>query len=216
MTEAPRSQTESPSASQVETYSGGFKDPVFDAQATFRAVLDAFARPGQIVPLAARTHPPKALPPLAADVLCAMADQETSVFLCPPLGTTKAVAGWLRFQTGAPNTTDPATADFVVAAQVTAMPALSLLAMGTSEYPDRSTTVLIHVTSLSKGDDPVTLTGPGIKDSQRFAPAGLPIGFWDQIAANHALYPRGVDLLFLTRDGIAALPRSTAIAKGEA
>jgi alpha-D-ribose 1-methylphosphonate 5-triphosphate synthase subunit PhnH len=33
----------------------------------------------------------------------------------------------------------------------------------------------------------------------------------EQARKNHALFPRGVDLLFVTADAVAALPRSTRV-----
>ncbi len=194
----------------AQAFTGGFNAPVFDAQATFRAVLDAFARPGSIVPLTGRTDPPKPLPPLAADILCALADPETPVLLGTARGDSTVAADWLRFQTGAPATADPGAASFAVATDPAHLPALSQFAQGTAEYPDRSTTIIVPLARLT-GGDPVTLSGPGIKGTRRFAPRGLSAGFWQQAAANHAQYPRGVDLIFVSADAIAALPRSTAI-----
>ncbi|AXS39159.1 phosphonate C-P lyase system protein PhnH [Breoghania sp. L-A4] len=199
----------------AQSFTGGFSAPVFDSQATFRAVLDALARPGMIVPLAARTHPPKPLPPLAADILCALADQDTPVLFSAAPGGSTVVADWLRFQTGAPVTNDAGAASFAVAADLKHLPALSQFPQGTPEYPDRSTTIIVPLSSLT-GGDPVTLSGPGIKGTRTFAPKGLSAGFWEQAAANHAQYPRGVDLIFVSAIAIAALPRSTTIGKGEA
>lgn len=194
----------------AQSYTGGFSEPVFDAQATFRAVLDAFARPGLIVPLAARTSPPKPLSPLAADILCALADQDTSIYLGPTLGASKAVADWLRFQTGAATAADPGSAAFAVATDAKSLPSLSQFAQGSADYPDRSATIILPLASLS-GGDAVTLSGPGIDGERLFSPKGVPTGFWQQAIANHAQYPRGLDLLFVSADAIAALPRSTTI-----
>jgi alpha-D-ribose 1-methylphosphonate 5-triphosphate synthase subunit PhnH len=40
---------------------------------------------------------------------------------------------------------------------------------------------------------------------------GVPLSFWEAMAENHAQFPLGVDVIFVSPDAIAALPRSTAI-----
>ncbi|WP_321342819.1 phosphonate C-P lyase system protein PhnH [Breoghania sp.] len=197
-----------------DAFSGGFSQPVFDAQSVFRTVLDALSRPGQPKSLSARTRPPKPMSGLLADILCALTDQDTAVFLDPTLAKAKGVANWLRFQTGAPCVTNPAEADFVAASAPDALPPLSQFSIGTADYPDRSATVLIAVASL-EGGDAVTLSGPGIKDNVTFAPKGIAPGLWQQLIANHAHYPRGLDVIFVGPDAIAGLPRSTVITTGE-
>ncbi len=198
-----------------DTFSGGFKTPVFDSQSVFRVVLDALSRPGQPKAITARTRPPKPMPGLLADILCALADQDTAVFLDPALARARGVADWLRFQTGAPCVKNPAEADFVAASAPDALPPLSQFSIGTADYPDRSATVLIAVTGL-EGGNPVTLSGPGIRDSVTFAPKGIAPGLWQQLIANHAHYPRGLDVIFVGPDAIAGLPRSTIIETGKA
>ncbi|PTW62484.1 alpha-D-ribose 1-methylphosphonate 5-triphosphate synthase subunit PhnH [Breoghania corrubedonensis] len=202
-------------ATQADTYSGGFRQPVFDAQGVFRVALDALARPGRIMPLAARTKPPRPMPPLLADILSALADQDTSVFLCPALlAKAPSAAGWVRFQTGAANVKNPAEADFVVASHPENLPPLSQLSPGTPDYPDRSATVLVAVPGFD-GGLPVTLSGPGIKDKIAFSPDGMSRGLWQQLVANHALYPRGIDVIFVAGEAVVGLPRSTRIEIGE-
>ena len=196
-------------------YSGGFRNPVFDAQGVFRIVLDALARPGTILPLDPRTKPPRELPPLAADILCALVDPDTSIFLCPSLARGAGAADWLRFQTGAPLVKTPAGADFAVAANPEDLPPLTQFGPGTSDYPDRSATVIVAVSGFADGM-PVALSGPGIKERQPFSPNGVSAAVWQQLIANHGLYPRGIDVIFVSREAVAGLPRSTAIEIGEA
>lgn len=202
-------------ALQSDTYSGGFRQPVFEAQAVFRTVLDALARPGREMALSPRTTPPKALSPLLGDILCALADPETPVMLCTGLAKAPGIADWIRFQTGAAAVSSPQEAAFVVADAADALPPLSQLAAGTSDYPDRSATVLVAVPALD-GGEAVRLSGPGIKTRTTFAPRGVSQAIWQQLVANHALYPCGIDMLFVSAGAIAGLPRSTAIEIREA
>ncbi|MBP0573397.1 phosphonate C-P lyase system protein PhnH, partial [Mycobacterium tuberculosis] len=77
----------------------GFAAPVLDAQATFRAVLDALARPGTVMALTRPgLVPPPGLPAAAAAVLLALADRDTPVFLAG--GRAHPAAHWLAFHTG--------------------------------------------------------------------------------------------------------------------
>ena len=55
------------------------------------------------------------------------------------------------------------------------------------------------------------LTGPGIADCIGFGAAGLGDDFWTLVRDNHAIYPLGVDFLFIGSGKIAGLPRSTRV-----
>src|SRR5690606_29695454 len=87
---------------ELDPMAGGFRAPVFDAQAVFRAVRDAMARPGTTRPVPALAQPPLPLLPTAAAVALALCDHDTPVWLDPPLRRTAAVADWLTFHTSAP------------------------------------------------------------------------------------------------------------------
>ena len=52
-------------AYRSEAYSGGFAEPVFDSQSTFKAVMDAMARPGSIGTIHAVAAPPLPMGPAA-------------------------------------------------------------------------------------------------------------------------------------------------------
>ncbi len=187
----------------------GLADPVIDGQRIFRRLLDAMARPGTIVTLAPLPAAPGPLDPATAAVALALADRETAVWLDDAAGTA-AVRRHLRFHCGCPLASDPAQADFVIAADMRALPPLDAFNPGSDEYPDRSTTLILQVPVLI-GGEAWTLAGPGIRDRAAMAIAGLPVGFRDQVVANNAGFPRGVDLIFTSGAQLCALPRSTRL-----
>ena len=190
----------------------GFADPVMEAQAVFRAVMEAMAEPGTVRAIdpqcLARLHPPAPLGRATAGVLLALADFETPVWLDAGLSDAR-IAGYLRFHAGAPLVDDPAQAAFAVVAEGASLDDLAGFATGTLEYPDRSTTVIVQLAALT-GGEPWILRGPGIATDRRL---DLPVapGLWAAIAANRRLFPCGVDLVFTDGDRIIGLPRSTRV-----
>jgi alpha-D-ribose 1-methylphosphonate 5-triphosphate synthase subunit PhnH len=193
------------------TLEGGFADPVFGAQANFRAVMDALANPGQVQALSAPVEAPAGLAPELATIALTLCDHDTLVWLDPSLAESEAVVAWLRFHTAAPPTTDPADAHFALISDPSAVPALERFALGTQEYPDRSTTIVLMLPALSGGDE-LTLRGPGIADHRHISPVQLPQDFLEQWTNNRSLFPRGVDLLLVAGSEAIGLPRTTSIA----
>lgn len=190
-----------------------FADPAASSQAVFRAVMDAMARPGSVRPLAAELVPPAPLSRGLAAVALALLDYETPVWLDARLAAEKDVAGWLRFHTGAPLVTEPGRAAFALVDDAANMPWFADFAQGTEDYPDRSTTLVIRVDGFGTGA-PLTLQGPGIAGKREFAFAPRPADFPARLASNRALFPRGVDLVFVAEGSVAALPRSTRLLEG--
>ncbi|CAN0654168.1 MULTISPECIES: phosphonate C-P lyase system protein PhnH [Nitratireductor] len=194
---------------------GGFQNPVFDAQTIFRAVMQAMAEPGTIHKGIALAKPPAPLTPEAAAVALALCDQDTPIWLDPALAGDEAVRAWLAFHTGAPLANTPADAHFILAADPEHLIGLENFAQGSQEYPDRSATLVLQVNDLSGGEE-LVLDGPGIESEARLAPRPMPRHFTRQWAQNHARFPRGIDLILVSREGLAALPRSTRITSQEA
>ena len=181
----------------------GFADPVLDAQACFRAVLDAMARPGSVHQVGANLVAPAPLCPAAAAVLLALVDGETSIFVDPAFADA---ADWVRFHCGVAPSADQSAA-FVLAAS---LPDLAGLACGSDEGPEESATIIVQVTGF--GDGPAfTLMGPGLQHPRDLRVTGLPADFAARWAANHALFPRGIDLILCADDRLVALPRSLTI-----
>ncbi len=185
----------------------GFTDPVRDAQACFRAVLEAMAHPGRIVrlPVAFPGAPPLGIASSAL-ALC-LCDIDTPVWLD---AGSAAAAGYLAFHCGAPPAKTPAEAGFAFIAAAASLPPLDAFGLGADEYPERSTTLVIEVSELAEADG-VRLRGPGIAGETRLAVGGLPARFWSERAVLAELFPRGLDVLFVCGDALAALPRSTRI-----
>jgi alpha-D-ribose 1-methylphosphonate 5-triphosphate synthase subunit PhnH len=188
----------------------GFADPVFDAQRVFRAVMNALARPGSVQPLGLDLTPPPGLPAGLAAIALTLADHEAALWLDEALSTSADAADYLRFHTGAAIIEDPKAAAFALVADPLRCPPFDTFQSGTPEYPDRSTTIVFAAETLRDGG-PLTVAGPGIAESALFAAAPRPEDFAARSAANRALFPCGVDLLFATAQEVVGLPRTTRI-----
>ena len=59
----------------------------------------------------------------------------------------------------------------------------------------------------------LTLTGPGIRDRATFRAEPLPADIAARLRSNRELFPRGIDLMLVTHQAVAALPRSVQVAQ---
>jgi alpha-D-ribose 1-methylphosphonate 5-triphosphate synthase subunit PhnH len=185
---------------------------VFAAQSTFRKVMDAMARPGSIQTVETPGAAPAPLSPATAAIALTLFDHDTPVWLGAPFASSEAVAPWLRFNTSCPIVADQDQSAFALAGDVAALPPLGSFALGTQDYPDRSTTLILQVARLTDGEA-LALSGPGIRGTTTLRAAGLPKDLVEQLSDNRALFPRGVDLLLVAGHDIAALPRTTIVAR---
>jgi alpha-D-ribose 1-methylphosphonate 5-triphosphate synthase subunit PhnH len=189
--------------------SAGFGDPVFDAQAVFRAVMRGMSRPGRIERIEAMLTPPPPLNKAAAASCLALADFETPIWLSPTLLASPA-ADYLRFHSGASIVHVADHAAFALIDARGDVFDLGDFAQGTAEYPDRSTTLILLCETLT-GPDPFVVSGPGLaKDAFiRFAPR--PADFDSQWLRNRDSFPLGVDLIVTAGDAFTCLPRSARL-----
>lgn len=181
----------------------GFADPVIGAQQGFRAMLAAMSRPGSLHALGLGLTPPGGLDPATASALLTLADPETTLALDPALAAARS---WIAFHCGAPFA-KPERAQFVLARE---LPDFSTLNSGSDEAPEDGATVIVQVASLGEGTA-YRLSGPGLAEHSVLRVRGLPGDFVARWQTNHALYPRGVDLLLCAGEKLAALPRSVRI-----
>ena len=185
---------------QTDIYSGGFADPAVASAHGFRAAMDVMARPGTRREITGGMAP-EGLSPAAASLILTLCDPETGIYLAPDVDS-EALRGWITFHTGAPLVSAD-KADFAVGGWEALMP-MDQYRIGTTEYPDRSATLVVELAEFAAPN--ATLTGPGIKDTARMYLPDLAL-----LLRNAMLYPLGVDLFFTSGSEVAALPRSTQI-----
>ena len=185
---------------EMSALEGGFAEAPVQSARAFRAVLEAMARPGRIETVAGAQAP--GLSVAGSVVLATLVDRTTPVFLAP--GLDAGLPEWLAFHTGAP-ITGPSHCMFALGTW-DALGPLSSYPIGTSEYPDRSATLIVECADLAA--DGATLTGPGIRNT-----ASLSLPETQAFQDNAALFPLGLDFVFTSDDRIAALPRSTKVSR---
>jgi alpha-D-ribose 1-methylphosphonate 5-triphosphate synthase subunit PhnH len=192
----------------------GFADKVLSAQSTFRSVMDAMARPGSVQRIVATAGTPGAMMRGTAAIALTLFDHDTPVWLDPLMSETSNVTKWLKFHTGAPVVADSTICSFALIGDPAALPALDRFSFGTNEYPDRSTTLILQVESLTHGRN-FELRGPGIDGKAVLQAAIEPADLLERLAINASLFPRGIDLVLVHDDTIVAIPRTTRLsAKG--
>ncbi len=186
--------------------SPAFADPVHDAQATFRALLQASSRPGTAVPLPLQVPGAReaGLCPALAALVLTLCDVDTPVHWP---GLAAPATAWLRFHVGAPPVDHASQAQFVVALDTP--PALDTLRAGSGEAPETSATLLLRLPRLD-GGTVMRWRGPGIEHVRDVA-LPVPAAFWQAWTAQHARFPLGVDVVVTDGARLVGLPRTTEV-----
>jgi len=200
-------------SAKTDVLTGGFAEPVFEAQSVFKMLMDGMARPGTIQTVAAEVTAPAPLGIAAGAIGLTLCDHDTPVWLSAGLAKS-AIPEWLGFHTSAPLTAEKAEARFAFVEAGTMITTFGLFAAGTQEYPDRSTTVVIELADL-EGGRRLALMGPGIQSVTEIAPVGLPETFLRLWTENRALFPRGIDIVLTAGKRFLCLPRTTKITATE-
>ena len=192
----------------------GFADKVSSAQSTFRSVMDAMARPGSLQRIASDAGTPSPMLRGTAAMALTLFDHDTPLWLDPSMSATPEVSRWLKFHTSAPLASDASLSAFALIGDAAALLTLDCFSFGTTEYPDRSTTLVIQVDSLTQGPA-FELRGPGIDGVATLQATIQPSDLFERLSVNAALFPRGIDVVLVADDCIVAIPRTTrVVAKG--
>ena len=184
------------------------RDRTIREHETFRNILQAFARPGSVRPT---FHGVRDRDEALEFVACSLLDSESSLgVLCE---ADREFASKIRLLTGCVSS-DPATADFVLAGNGSSLGRLIDLRTGDPDYPDRGATVIYLVEGVHPEGGSWSWSGPGIPDKICPRLEGLDFSELPALREINHSYPLGLDALFVDRAGrIAALPRSTRLSE---
>lgn len=183
------------------------------AQRSFRAIMEAFSRPGtrQQLPLEAV---PEGVPAVMIPLLT-LADIMTPVAALPTPGQPTEEAVALAARLVVAPVADPESTRFALAFGEPDHEAFARLNQGSHWSPEAGAMLFQRVGALAPATDGGwVLTGPGVKPDVpiRLAVDGLGDEF---LAVRESLvfdYPAGVDVLLVTDEGrIAALSRTTKV-----
>jgi alpha-D-ribose 1-methylphosphonate 5-triphosphate synthase subunit PhnH len=188
----------------------GFADKVLSAQSTFRSVMDAMARPGSVQRLAASVGAPAPMMRGTAAIALTLFDHDTPIWLDPAMSQTSDVDKWLKFHTSAPVVSDSSISSFALIGDAQNLPALDRFSLGSNEYPDRSTTLILQVESLTRGRT-IELRGPGVDGTAVLRAMIEPQDLFERLAITATLFPRGIDVMLVHDDSIVAIPRTTRL-----
>jgi alpha-D-ribose 1-methylphosphonate 5-triphosphate synthase subunit PhnH len=188
----------------------GFADKVLSAQSTVRSVMSAMARPGSVQPVAVSVGAPHGMMRGTPAIALTLFDHDTPIWLDGAMAATSEVTRWLKFHTSAPVVGDASIASFALIGDAKNLPALDRFAIGSNEYPDRSTTLILQVESLSQGPA-YQLRGPGIDGVSTLRATIEPRDLFARLAINATLFPRGIDVVLVDDASIVAIPRTTRL-----
>jgi alpha-D-ribose 1-methylphosphonate 5-triphosphate synthase subunit PhnH len=129
----------------------------------------------------------------------------------------EGLAGYLRFHTGAPESEQAEAQWAFTSADNQGLVDLLLgLSLGSLEYPEAASTLVIQLRQHPQAGGPMGLQGPGIQGRRGFSTLGLPEALWVWRRTQRSRYPLGIDLLFVFEDEVWGLPRSTEILQEDA
>jgi alpha-D-ribose 1-methylphosphonate 5-triphosphate synthase subunit PhnH len=168
------------------------------------------ARPGSVQRITASVGTPPPMMRGVAAIALTLFDHDTPIWLDDKMSETMDVARWLKFHSGAPIVADPSISAFGLIGEASALPDLDRFSLGSNEYPDRSTTLILQVASLREGPA-YELRGPGIDGSAVLNATFVPKDLFDRLAINATLFPRGIDVVLVADDAIVAIPRTTRL-----
>lgn len=179
------------------------------SQRTFRALLDALARPGRVGALELRAPVPPALLPALA-----LADVDVTTCLLTRRGEDTDWQAVLTTATGAV-AAELEEADIVVALRAPTPDEVRSLRRGRADAPELGACLTLAFRRLGAGLW-LGLRGPGVPGAERLLVEGLEPEVFEALAAANRRFPAGVDAFVVAEDGaVAGLPRSTDLTVGE-
>jgi alpha-D-ribose 1-methylphosphonate 5-triphosphate synthase subunit PhnH len=187
-------------------------DSVFDCQAVFRKLLEAFSNPGRVVDISLHASKLRVASGPYVAVAATLMDNETGFCV---VGDDALAGAVQQFTYACPEKLEESGFVFVLSpcdeAQMKSI--LSAVPAGTMAEPHRSGVLFVRVEGFSSNPS-CRLKGPGI-DGAASTPLGPYAESW--IRARREVsheYPSGVDIAFITDAGqVVAAPRLVQLAR---
>lgn len=220
----------------MSAIAAGFGDTIHDSQYCFRELLTAMSQPGTLVELNL-AQGFGGMMPASTQVLLALADNSTPVWLSNAFASDIAIKENLNFHLGCAILSSQKGAEPL--SEIQQKPSFGVISqqdmanfdwsqtsfyVGCEEYPDRSTTVIVEVAGLSTvpcslsesdAESPVVLrlSGPGIEHEARVVVQSLsPTAISAMLSQRKThKFPLGLDFILVSGEQVVALPRSTTV-----
>jgi alpha-D-ribose 1-methylphosphonate 5-triphosphate synthase subunit PhnH len=186
-------------------------DEVFDAQAQFRIVMDAMARPGKINVL---PHldilPPEGLNEASALVALGLLNADVT-FACSEVNADE-IQSYLSVNTGA-QLNPLEQGDYIFLTGQEDISVVEKVKVGTLSYPEQGATLIFGVSEISgsktEGAVKIILKGPGIENTNTVFVTGINADLLNQIKIINQEFPLGVDLILTdVSNQLICIPRS--------
>jgi alpha-D-ribose 1-methylphosphonate 5-triphosphate synthase subunit PhnH len=188
-------------------------DEVFDAQAHYRIILDAMARPGKVCRLPVlELDAPEGIH--SASLLTGFALLNADVSFAVPGREDMSIGEYISLNTSSRHTeAEHANFVFLQGGQVQE---IAHLKMGTLSYPEESATLIVDVAAISGGPLPgalaLELSGPGVNGSSKVYVDGLNVFILRALRQQNLEFPLGIDAIFTdTEQRIFCIPRTSRI-----
>jgi len=182
-----------------------FDEPIPGSQDTFRAIFAAMEHPGQLVTIHQNPDAPDIFNWASAATCLTLLDRETPVWI--DIDQQSSAVSWLQYCCQSSVVTEPCMANFAIVTQPLNMPDLENFRIGTYEYPENATTLLVQVDDILPGAE-YQKSGIGVDQRAHLELRGLPDHFWHQWRQLSGRHPLGIDVFITCEDVLTALPKS--------
>ena len=176
--------------------------------------MDAMATPGRVQTIAAVAGAPPPMMLGTAALALTLFDHDTPIWLDPGMSEIPGYREVAQVSYRRADRPGVAVCSFALIANAEDLPVLERFSFGSNEYPDRSTTLVVQVESLARGQG-YELRGPGIDGRTLLRAMIKPTDLFERLAVNAALFPREIDVVMVHDDAIVAIPRTTRLVAKE-
>ena len=186
----------------------GYQDQTHSSQNMFRTMLKAISFPGSIFTVPENLETDNVIYSSTANIIFTLFDIDTKIFIDSE--KISKIQNFITFNTNANCIEKSNHCDFAIIQNKEFN--IENFNLGTDEYPDNSSTIIIEVEDLINGEE-LIIEGPGIEKTKSISPTNLPKNFQSQWQNNNFIFPRGVDLILTCKDDFFCLPRTSKVLK---